>query len=62
MHPCSMNREFANTLMEWEPINERLNKARFNSKYGKLTIIQCYALTNDMKERWYDQLHEREVV
>ena len=35
-----MNRESANTLMEWEPINERLIKARFNSKYCKLTIIQ----------------------
>ena len=46
--------------MEWEPINERLIKARFNSKYCKLTIIQCYAPTNDseddMKEEWYDQL------
>ena len=55
-----MNRESANTLIEWEPINERLIKARFNSKYCKLTIIQCYAPTNDseydMKEEWYDQL------
>ena len=55
-----MNRESANTLMEWEPINERLIKAGFNSKYCKLTIIQCYAPTNDSedetKEEWYDQL------
>ena len=55
-----MNRESANTLIEWEPINERLIKAHFNSKYCKLTIIQCYAPTNDseddMKEEWYDQL------
>ena len=54
-----MNRESANTLMEWEPINETLIKARFNSKYCKLTIIH-YAPTNDseddMKEEWYDQL------
>ena len=54
-----MNRESANTLMEWEPINERLFKSRFNSKYCKLTIIQCYAPTHDseddMKEEWYDQ-------
>ena len=46
--------------MECEPINERLIKARFNSKYCKLTIIQCYTPTNDfeddMKEEWYDQL------
>ena len=55
-----MNKQSASTLMGWEPINERLIKARFNSKYCKLTIIQCYALTNDsedeMKEEWYGQL------
>ena len=46
--------------MEWEPINERLIKARFNSKHCKLTIIQCYAPTNDsedlVKGDWYEQL------
>ena len=46
--------------MEWEPINERLIRARFNSKYCKLTSIQCYAPTNDseddVKEDWYEQL------
>ena len=51
-----MNKHSVSTLMEWEPINERLIKARFNSKYCKLTIIQCYAPTNDsedeMKEDW----------
>ena len=55
-----MNRESANTLMEWEPINERLIKARINSKYYNRTIIQYYAPTNDsedaMKEEWYEQL------
>ena len=55
-----MNKQSASTLMEWEPINERLIKARFNSKYCKLTIIQCYAPTYDsedeMKENWYEQL------
>ena len=61
-----MNRESANTLIEWEPINERLIKARFNSKYCKRTIIQCYAPTNDseddMKEEWYDQLHRERAM
>ena len=54
-----MNKQSASTLKEWETINERLIKARFNSKYCKLTIIQCYAPTNDyedeMKEHWYKQ-------
>ena len=56
-----MNKQPVSTLMEWEPINERLIKTRFNSKYCKLTIIQCYALANDfvneVKEDWYEQLH-----
>ena len=55
-----MNRESAGTLMEWEPIGERLVKARFNSKYCRLAIIQCYAPTDDsgddVREEWYDQL------
>ena len=48
-------KEKANTLMEWEPISDR-----FNSKYSKLTILQCYAPTNDadeeQKDEWYKQL------
>ena len=55
-----MNKQSASTLMEWEPINERIIKTRFNSKYYKLTIIQCYVPTNDsedeVKEDWYEQL------
>ena len=60
-----MNKQSASTLMEWEPINERLIKARFTSKYCKLTIIQCYAPTNDsedeVKEDEYEQ-QQAEVV
>ena len=55
-----MNKQSVSTLMEWEPIHERLIKACFNSKFCKLTIIQCYAPTNDsedeVKEDWYEQL------
>ncbi|XP_013401097.1 uncharacterized protein LOC106166982 [Lingula anatina] len=55
-----LSREKARTLMEWEPISERIVRARFDSKYCKLTIIQCYAPTNDaeadVKDDWYEQL------
>lgn len=47
-------------LLEWEPISEKLITARFDSKYCKLTIIQCYAPTNeaedDIKDDFYEQL------
>ena len=49
-----------NTLLEWEPINDRILRARFDSKHCKLTIIQCYAPTNEaddaMKDDWYEHL------
>ena len=52
-----MSKQSSSTLMEWEPIFEGLIKARFN-KYYKLTLIQCYAPTNDtedyVKEDWYE--------
>ena len=54
-----MNKQSVGTLMELEPINEWLIKARFNSKCCKFTITQCYAPTNDsedeVKEDWYKQ-------
>jgi hypothetical protein len=35
-------------MLEYAPVNERIIiRARFQAKQGKLTIIQCYALTNE---------------
>ena len=48
------------SLIDWTPISDRLIKARFQSKHSKLTVIQCYAPTNDkeeeVKQEFYDQL------
>ena len=47
-------------LMEWTPISKRIIKARFYSKYKKLTVIQTYAPTNDAMDKekyeFYNQL------
>ena len=57
-----MTKKAAQCLLEWEPINERILKARFHSKFRKVTIIQCYAPTNlaesDTKDQFYQQLQE----
>ena len=57
-----MTRKVEKTLLEWKPINDRLLKARVNSKFAKLTVIACYAPTEDaeeeIKDEFYDQLEE----
>ena len=50
----------AETLESWTPVNDRIIKARFYSKYIKTTVIQIYAPTNEtsdeMKDSFYEQL------
>ena len=38
-------------LLDWRPINERLLLSRFDSKYSKLGIFQCYARLMMQKKR-----------
>lgn len=55
-------KEKVNTLLDWKPISDRMMRARFNSKHCKLTIIQCYAPTNEaddeVKDEWYEHLSQ----
>ena len=40
-----VTRKVENTLLEWKPVNDRLMKVRFNSKFAaKLTIIALISL------------------
>jgi len=61
-----MNKEARRRLMKWSPISERILLARFKTKIRNLTITQCYAPTEmtdkDMKENFYQQLHETITV
>ena len=54
-----MNRESANTLIEWEPINERLIKARSTQSTANLLLYNAMhqqMTEDDIREEWYDQL------
>ena len=46
-----MTKAATKALIDWSPINERIIKARFYSKFVKLTMIHVYAPTNDADER-----------
>ena len=47
-------------LMEWKPVNCRIILARLKGRQTNVSIIQCYAPTNDSdnmdKEAFYEQL------
>ena len=38
-----VSKEKFNTLLEWEPLSDRLISARFDSKHCELAILQCNA-------------------
>jgi hypothetical protein len=42
-----VNRNVTKAMLEYAPVNERIIRARFQAKQGKLTIIQCYDRTNE---------------
>ncbi|GFR93740.1 craniofacial development protein 2-like [Elysia marginata] len=56
------DRKTNKSLMEWEPINHRIIRARLYSRFAKLTIVQCYAPTEDAaddeKDEFYSKLQE----
>ena len=47
------------SLLEWKPINSRLIKARLKGKQNNLTLIQCYAPTNDSEDDMKDNFYRR---
>ena len=55
-----LNRQTEKALLGWKPFGSRLLKARFHSKYTKLSVLVCYAPTEDanaeVRDAFYDQL------
>ena len=55
-----MSQQAGRCLMEWTPESSRIIRARFYSKYRKLTLIHAYSPTNDAciesKGEFYEQL------
>ena len=47
-------------MLEWNLISERIIKARYNSAFAKLSVIVCYAPTEDTADQekgtFYDEL------
>ena len=57
-----MDKVAKKSLLGWEPVNSRIIRARFFSKYVKTTIIQCYAPTDeatDEKDFFYNTLQDQ---
>ncbi|GFS19819.1 craniofacial development protein 2 [Elysia marginata] len=53
-----LDRKTNKSLMEWEPINHRIIRARLYSRFTKLTIVQCYAPTDNEKDEFYSKVQE----
>jgi len=55
-----LKKDAIKALINWTPIDEGIIRARFHSRYVKLTLIHVYAPANDtdeeMKDRFYEKL------
>ena len=54
-----MSHQAAKCLMEWAPETSRIIRARFYSKYRKLTLIHVYSPTNDARVESKDDFYEQ---
>ena len=58
-----LNKFARSALIEWNPVSERILYARFKSVHGALSVIMCYAPTNEKddatKDEFYSLLQEQ---
>ena len=55
-----INKKHEKSLLEWKPVSDRLIMARFNSKYVKMTLLTCYAPTEDADEEEKDVFYDQQ--
>ena len=53
----SFNNQTQLQPLEFRPVNEQIVTARLHGKHGSMTVVQCYAPTNDSSEDEKDQLY-----
>uniref|UniRef100_A0A0L8I5N8 Endonuclease/exonuclease/phosphatase domain-containing protein n=1 Tax=Octopus bimaculoides TaxID=37653 RepID=A0A0L8I5N8_OCTBM len=49
----------ARSLMEWEPVSDRIITARFEYGFQQVSIIMCYASTNNAQENTKELLYSQ---
>ncbi|XP_011859971.1 PREDICTED: craniofacial development protein 2-like [Vollenhovia emeryi] len=52
-----LNRRYRKALLSWKAISDRITAARLDSKWRKITIIQCYAPTEESELEAKEQFH-----
>ena len=52
-----ISKEIRNSLQTWKSIADRVIMARFESKLRHVTIIQCYAPTEDAEDTKKDEFY-----
>ena len=54
-----LSKDAARAMINWKPVDERIIKARFDSRFVKLTLLRVYVPTNDAEEEVKDEFFEK---